>query len=165
MHHAMRKPWYLPFKRFAAWITELNNYLPILPGSIAHKKIPPKELNKILLYYVPNSGEKQYYLHEWDVEGKSYKETCEMLKHTEIAEQAYKGGTPSKTTTRAYAKNFSHGRKCKGGKSASPTNPEKVRAGKCKKTTQDTIWIGQPVIKHAWFMDPDTLCNSVKLWN
>ena len=56
-----------------------------------------------------------------------------MLKHMEIAEQVYKGVTPSKTTTRAYAKSSNRGRKCKGGEDAYPTNPRKGRAGKFKK--------------------------------
>ena len=38
-----------------------------------------KELNKILLHIVPNSWEKQAYLHGWDFEGKSYKETWNMF--------------------------------------------------------------------------------------
>ena len=42
MCHAMRKPWYLPLKRFAACLTELNNYLPLFQRSSASKKIPPE---------------------------------------------------------------------------------------------------------------------------
>ena len=41
MIRTMRKPWDLLFKRFAAQLTELNNYLQIFPGSSAAKKMDP----------------------------------------------------------------------------------------------------------------------------
>ena len=63
---------------------------------------------------------------------KTYKETCDMFEQTEIAEQVYEGGTPSKTPTRADANREGHIRKCKGGESASPTNPKKGRSDKRK---------------------------------
>ena len=50
----------------------------------------------------------------------------------ETAEKIYKDGNTSKTPTRADANRASHGRKRKGGESASPTNPERGRAGKRK---------------------------------
>ena len=62
MRRAMRKPQYLPFKRFAAWLTELKNYLPLFPGSTASKNMPPKEPNEILLHAVFNVWEKQAYI-------------------------------------------------------------------------------------------------------
>ena len=54
MRRAMHKPWYLPFKRFSARLMELNNYLPIFPGSSDIKKMSPEQINEILLHYVPN---------------------------------------------------------------------------------------------------------------
>ena len=48
MHCVMSKLQDIPFKYFAVSLTELNNYLPILPSSRATKKIPPEELNDIL---------------------------------------------------------------------------------------------------------------------
>ena len=56
-----------------------------------------------------------------------------MFNHMEISEQVSKKGTFSKTTIRAYADRSSHVRKLKEGESTSLTNPNMVRAGKCKK--------------------------------
>ena len=42
MRRAMRKPRDLQFKRFAARLTELNNYFPLLLGSRAAKKMDPE---------------------------------------------------------------------------------------------------------------------------
>ena len=55
-----------------------------------------------------------------------------MFKCMDIAEQVYKGGKPSKTTTGEDANHASHDSKYKEGEAASPTNPEKGRAGKRK---------------------------------
>ena len=65
---------------------------------------------------------------------KSYKATCGLSERMEVAEKIYEGGNTSKTPIRADAKRASHGRKRKGGESASPTNPGTGRAGKRKKT-------------------------------
>ena len=73
MRRAMRKPWDLPFKRFAARLTELNNYLPLLPWYSATKKVPPEEINEIILHAVPNVWEKQAYLQGRIFEMKIYK--------------------------------------------------------------------------------------------
>ena len=62
MRRAMRKPQHLQFKIFAARLTELNNYLPLLPGSSAAKKMDPEELNEILLRAVPNAWARQAYI-------------------------------------------------------------------------------------------------------
>ena len=62
MRREMRKPQDLPFKRFEARLTELNNFLPLLPGSSGSKKISPEELNEIILRVVPKGCVKQAYL-------------------------------------------------------------------------------------------------------
>ena len=54
IRRAMRRPQSITFKRFAARLTEINNFLPIFPGLDAFKKIEMEELNKILLHAVPN---------------------------------------------------------------------------------------------------------------
>ena len=87
MRRAMRKPCEIPFKYFAGRITELNNYPPLFTAYSASKKIPPGELNKILLHTVPNGREKQAYLQGWDFDTKSYKATCNMCEKMEIAEK------------------------------------------------------------------------------
>ena len=92
MRRAMRKPRYLQFKIFAAWLKELNNYLPLLPGSSASKKLDPKELNEILLQAVPKSWAKNVYIQGWDFGGRFYKETCKMFERMEIAEAVYEEG-------------------------------------------------------------------------
>ena len=58
MRRIMRKPRDIPFKRFTTRLTELNHYLPLFPGYSATKKIPPEELNKILLHASPNGWAK-----------------------------------------------------------------------------------------------------------
>ena len=73
MRRAMRKPWYLPFKIFAARLTELNNYIPLFARSSVTNKMAPEELNKILLHCDPNDCKNQSYLQGWDSEVNSYK--------------------------------------------------------------------------------------------
>ena len=89
MGRVIRKPQYLPFKIFVARLTKINNYLPLFSGSSAAKKIPPKELNNIILHAVPNSWTKKAYLQGWDFEGKSFKETCNICERMNVAEQVY----------------------------------------------------------------------------
>ena len=50
----MSKPRDLPFKTFFAQLTELNNYLPLSPGSRDSKNMAPEELNEILIHSVYN---------------------------------------------------------------------------------------------------------------
>ena len=67
MRRAMRKPCEMIFKRFAAHTTKINNHLPLFPGSNAFKKMPPGELNKILLHVAPNGWGKQAYIQGWEL--------------------------------------------------------------------------------------------------
>ena len=91
MRQAMHKPQDILFKRFADRLTELNNYLPLLPGSSATKNIPPEELNKILQHAVPNGLAKQAYLQGWGFEMKIYKATCKLFKIMNTAEKICEG--------------------------------------------------------------------------
>ena len=59
MQKAMRKPQDLPFKPLTACFTQLNNYPPLFLESKSNKRIPPDNLNNILLHAVPNSWGKQ----------------------------------------------------------------------------------------------------------
>ena len=52
------------------------------------------------------------------------------LEQAKMAKKIYKGGTTSKTTTRADANHVSHGRKQNLGEAASPTNTKKGQTGK-----------------------------------
>ena len=117
MRHAIQKPHTVPFKIFAARLTELNNYLPSFLGSDRSNNMDTSDINEILLHDDPNGWENQSYLQGWDFESKTYKETCDMFKIMEIVEQVYKGGTPSTTTNRADDSRAGHSRK-KGGESA-----------------------------------------------
>ena len=119
-------------KRFAACQTELNNYLPIFPVSSAAKKIPPEDINNILLHAVPNGWAKQAYLQGWEFDIKSYKAMCELFKRMEVAKKIYECGNTYKTPIRVDANRAIHDRKLKGGESALSTNPNTVRAGKRK---------------------------------
>ena len=140
MRRAIRKPQDIPFKRFSTRLTELNNYLPLLPGSRAAKKMPPEELNEILLRAVPNVWAKQAYQKGWDFEMKIYKDMCELFEGMEVAEKIYKGRNTSKNPPREGANRASHGRKRNVGEAASPTNPETGRSVKLK--TRNT---GHPI--------------------
>ena len=71
MRCAMRKPWYILFKIFSAWLMELNNYVLLLPGSSTTKNMDPEELNKILIHSVSNSCSKRSYIKGWNFEGRS----------------------------------------------------------------------------------------------
>ena len=92
----MRKPRDIIFKIFTARLTEINNFLPIFPVLDATKNIPPKEINEILIYALPNSWSKQAYLQGWDFKMKTFRETCAIFDLMEISEQVYKGQTHSK---------------------------------------------------------------------
>ena len=132
MCRSMRKPQDIPFRRFAARLRELNNYLPLFPIYSSAKKMLPEYLNKIILHAVPNVWEKQAYLQGWEFETKSYKDTYELFEIMEVTEKIYKYGNTPKNPPRADSNRASHGRKQKGGEAASPTNSETGRAGKRK---------------------------------
>ena len=89
MRRAMRKPQIMAFKRFAARLTEINNFLPLFPGSDASKKMEMENLNEILLHAVPNGWTKQSYLQGWVFDLKNYRETCAMFERIEVSEQVY----------------------------------------------------------------------------
>ena len=55
----MRKPCDMPLKRFAAQLTEINNFLHILPSFDAKKNMTNEELKEILLHALPNGWENQ----------------------------------------------------------------------------------------------------------
>ena len=55
MRRAMRTPQSMTFKHFAARLMEMNNFLPLFPGSDASEKMEMEELNKILLHAVPDA--------------------------------------------------------------------------------------------------------------
>ena len=80
----IRKSQSISFKYFTAWLTEINNYLPLFPKLIYNKKMTPEELIEILLHVAPNGLVKQFYLQGWDVEGKTHKKTCEIFERIEI---------------------------------------------------------------------------------
>ena len=75
----MRKPQIISFERLSAWLIETNKYLLLIPGLIEDNKISSEELNKILLYAVPNEWLKQSYQQGWNFEWKTHKETCKMF--------------------------------------------------------------------------------------
>ena len=59
VRRAMRKSQSLLFKFLAARLTEINNYLPLLPGSSESQNMAPEELNEILLHVVTNRWTKK----------------------------------------------------------------------------------------------------------
>ena len=62
MRRATRKHQSMTLKRFGARLTEINNFLPIFPGSDASNKMEAGELNNIILHKVPNVWTKKSYL-------------------------------------------------------------------------------------------------------
>ena len=78
MRRIIGKPRDIHFKCFATRLTELNNYLPLFPGYSAAKKMPPEDLNEILLHASLNGWENQSYLQGCDCEMKSYKATYKL---------------------------------------------------------------------------------------
>ena len=71
---------------------EMNNFLPLFPGSDITKKMMPEDLNKILLHAVTNSWAKQYHLQGWYFNINTYKETCAVFEQIKIAIKVYEGG-------------------------------------------------------------------------
>ena len=160
MRCAMCKPQILSFKRFAARLTEINNYLQLFPGPIEAKKMASEYLNKILLHAIPNFWLKQSDIQGWDFKGNTYNDTCEIFEWMEIAEQVYEGGTPSKNTTWADSNRASHGIKLNEREAASPTNPEKGRVGKRKKFMQ-AIQVIVQLVKNMLVTWPQALLRGV----
>ena len=96
MHRAMCNPRDINFKLFASHLTEVYKYLPLLPGSSTAKKIPPEDLNEILLHSVPIRWANQAYAPCWYFETKSYRATCKIFNRMEVAEKIYKVVNTSK---------------------------------------------------------------------
>ena len=62
----MRKQRDMPFKRFAARLTEINDFLPLFPILDATNKMPTEELNEFLFHAVPKGWGKHSYLRVWE---------------------------------------------------------------------------------------------------
>ena len=58
----LNKPCALPMKIMATHMTELNNYLTLLPVSGTYNKMEEEGLNEFLILVVPDSWAKQSYL-------------------------------------------------------------------------------------------------------
>ena len=86
MCRAINRPCHVPFNTFAAKMMELKNGLSLLPGSRYVNKMETKELNKILLHAVTNEWAENSYLQALTFEVETYKETCKMFEHMELAE-------------------------------------------------------------------------------
>ena len=93
MRCAIHKSCDILFKRFAERLTEIHNFHPLLPISEATKKVPPEDLNYILLHAVPSRWDKQAYIQGWYFEMKTFRETCAMFEGMEIAEQVRRTDT------------------------------------------------------------------------
>ena len=83
---------------------------------------------------------------------KSCRETCNMFKLMEIAEQVYKGQSPSLKNISADANRDIHVMKIMGGGDNSPKNPERGRAGKRKTKIRYLQDRRQPVQKKILFL-------------
>ena len=72
-----------------------------------------EELNNILLNAVTIAWANKSYLQGWHFELKTCREAFAMFDPMEVTEQVYKGGKPSKISTRSEANRDSHVRKQK----------------------------------------------------
>ena len=102
-------------KIFSAQLKELNNHLPLFPGSSVSNKMAPEELNEIILHAIFNEWAKQAYLQDSSFKGRTCNDTCKMFYRMVIAEQFYECGKTYKNTNREEADPASHISKRKGG--------------------------------------------------
>ena len=86
----MCEPCKLNVHRYAAQLTDINNYIPFLPGVNKTKNVEEMDLIKILLKYVPKIWPKQAYLQGFDAETKTFQATVNLFKMWYIAEDVYK---------------------------------------------------------------------------
>ena len=121
------------FNHFTERLTEINNFLNLLPGLDTTKKVTHEEINDILIHTMTNGWYKQDYLQGCEFDMKTFRQTCTIFKQIEIAEQVYKGQTPSKKIPMPYANRDSCVRNRKGGEAALPTSSKKGGTGKRKK--------------------------------
>ena len=80
MRRGMRKPHGLKVRRYAASLIDLSEYLASLPGATLSDKFSVTELNKFLLNSTPNIWSKQEYVHGFDCESISFKESINMFE-------------------------------------------------------------------------------------
>ena len=75
----MRKLRALPMKDLAACLININNYLPLLPGSDNSNKMEEDYLKEILLHDVLNEWFKEAYLQGWYFGVRSFWDTYDIL--------------------------------------------------------------------------------------
>ena len=85
----MKKPSYLKFRRSAARMNNLNEYLSILPRAKTSDKICDTELNELLLNSMTNSWSRQAYVQGFDCETITFTTATNMFENMEIAESIY----------------------------------------------------------------------------
>ena len=71
---------------FAAHLTSINEYLPILPGLETPKKFVKYETNETILHYMLNSWANQAHLHWFYFRAKNWQEAINLLKKTDMSE-------------------------------------------------------------------------------
>ena len=74
MRRAMHKPCNMLFNNFTAPLTGINNFPPLLSRSDAANKMPPEELNEIILNTVLYGWAKHIYLQGWELMMKTFRE-------------------------------------------------------------------------------------------
>ena len=163
IHHVIRKPCEILFKRFSTHLMELNNYPPLSLSDQA----PPLicTLKHLMIFsYTPSwtAGQEKANLQGWEDEMSSYKATCNIFKRMEVAEKVYGDGTTSKTPIREDSNRASHVSKWQGGEVASPTNPKKGCSDKRKtrnasNPSNKTTWG-----KNSCCMNPENLQKRAK---
>ena len=90
MWYSIKRLRYLKIRCYAARLTELNEYLPILPGSNKRIKMGKEYLNKILLHSIPNGCINQIYTQGFNYE-TTFKKVINIYKQMKTTKKIYKG--------------------------------------------------------------------------
>ena len=99
MRRPMRKLCSLNIRHYAEHLTELNKHLWFFLGSDNYNNMGEAEINKIIIYSMPNIWIKQDYLQGFEF-SPPFKNTVNMFKWMEIDELIYiEVVIPSKNTT------------------------------------------------------------------
>ena len=79
-------------------LTNINEYLAILPGLNNPNNMDEVDLNGTHIHIIPNGWSKQAYLQGFSFESVPFKKAINMFEHMEISEKIYEEvvGKPSK---------------------------------------------------------------------
>ena len=118
MRRFLRKPGGIKTREFVARVNEMNNFLREFPSpnEEAATALPEDEILDLLEFGVPNSWQKQFFMHQFDPQAHTvmeFVEFCERIEATEEttdhcrksnkAQDTSKGKKPDKIYSRTLA--------------------------------------------------------------